>query len=202
LGKSGIFHRLRFASFRKGTHQAHQVIGVVFILTGNFGFAKSLGHVSTTIPCYGQDLQTGFARAARALFFRVLQRRRLHVLFQACRLESLKRAYVVHDPGSTYGCANAAEEALTAQGLTVTSGYIQDKPADADFYVEVVDRWQWDVTMFLASLDIRLVDNATGDVIAVGTFRQSSRFFHTFPDQRQTTFEVITSIYSKQPAPK
>lgn len=117
------------------------------------------------------------------------------------RLDSLKRAYVVHDPGSTYGCANAAEEALTAQGLTVTSGYIQDKPADTDFYVEVVDRWQWDVAMFLASLDIRFVDNATGDVIAIGTFRQST-FFHTFPDQRQKTLEVIASIYSKQPAPK
>jgi hypothetical protein len=116
-------------------------------------------------------------------------------------LESMKSAYVVHDPGSTYGCANAAEEALTARGLTVTSGFIKDKPADADFYVEVVDRWQWDVAMFLASLNIRFVDNHTGDLIAEGTFRQST-FFHTFPDQRQKTFEVIASIYNTQPAPK
>jgi hypothetical protein len=120
---------------------------------------------------------------------------------QHVRLESLKRAYVVHDPGSTYGCANAAQEALTARGLTVTSGYIQDKPADADFYVQVVDRWQWDLAMFLASLEIRFVDNATGDLIATGTFRQST-FFHTFPDQRQKTFEVIASIYSTEPAQK
>ena len=113
----------------------------------------------------------------------------------------MKRAYVVHDPGSTYGCANAAEEALTARGLQVTSGYIKDKPADADFYVEVIDRWQWDVAMFLASLDIRFVDNATGDLIATGNFRQST-FFHTFPDQKEKTFEVIASIYNTQPAPK
>jgi hypothetical protein len=113
----------------------------------------------------------------------------------------MKRAYVVHDPGSTYGCANAAEEALTARGLKVTSGYIQDKPADTDFYVEVVDRWQWDVAMFLASLEIRFVDNASGDLIATGNFRQST-FFHTFPDQRLKTFEVIDSIYGKQPTPK
>lgn len=117
------------------------------------------------------------------------------------RLDSMKRAYVVHDPGSTYGCANAAEEAFKARGLTVTSGYVQDKPADTDFYVEVVDRWQWDVAMYLASLDIRLVDNATGDLIANGTFRQST-FFHTFPDQREKTLEVIASIYSKQQPPK
>ena len=120
---------------------------------------------------------------------------------KAFRLASMKKAYVVHDPGSTYGCANAAEEALTKRGLTVTSGSIQDKPADADFYVEVIDRWQWDVAMFLASLDIRFVDNATGDLMAIGTFRQST-FFHTFPDQREKTFEVIDSIYNKQPAQK
>jgi hypothetical protein len=117
------------------------------------------------------------------------------------RLESMKSAYVVHDPGSTYGCANAAEEALKAKGLTVTSGYIKDKPANTDFYVEVVDRWKWDLAMYLASLDIRFVDNATGDLIAVGTFRQGT-FFHTFPDQRQKTFDVIASIYNSQPAPK
>jgi hypothetical protein len=117
------------------------------------------------------------------------------------RLESMKRAYVVHDPGSTYGCANAAAEALAERGLTVTSGFIKDKPAEADFYIEVIDRWQWDVAMFLASLEIRFVDNATDDVIAIGTFQQST-FFHTFPDTRKKTFEVIDSVYRSQPAPK
>ena len=43
----------------------------------------------------------------------------------------MKKAYVVHDPGSTYGCANAAAKALTERGLIVTSGYMQNKPADA-----------------------------------------------------------------------
>ena len=115
-------------------------------------------------------------------------------------LGTMKSAYIVHDPGSTLGCANAAQEALTTRGLTVTSGSIKDKPADADFYVEVVDRWEWDVAMYLISLDIRFVDNHTGDLIADGTFRQT-RFFHSFPDQRQTTLDVISSIYKTQPAP-
>jgi|KBSMisStandDraft_5_1062788.scaffolds.fasta_scaffold1204467_1 hypothetical protein len=116
-------------------------------------------------------------------------------------LESMKSAYIVHDPDSTLGCANAAQEALTTRGLTVTSGFIKDKPADVDFYVEVVDRWQWDVAMFLASLNIRFVDNHTGDLIAEGTFHQS-HFFHTFPDQRLKTIEVIDSIYNNKSAPK
>jgi uncharacterized protein YceK len=117
------------------------------------------------------------------------------------RLDSMKKAYVVHDPASTYGCANAAEEALRERGLIVTSGFIQNKPADADFYIEVIDRWSWDVAMFLAALEIRFVDNATGEMIASGTFRQGT-FFHTFPDTKQKTFEVIASVYKSQPASK
>src|SRR5438132_2719290 len=80
--------------------------------------------------------------------------------YKDVRLDSLKSAYVVHHPGSTLGCANAAQEALAARGLTVTSGHIHDKPKDVDFYVEVIDRWQWDGGMFLASLDIHFRDNA------------------------------------------
>jgi len=114
------------------------------------------------------------------------------------RLDSMKKAYVVHDPGSTYGCANAAQKALTERGLTVTAGYIQNKPADADFYIEVIDRWQWDVGMFLASLDIRFLDNVTGELIAVGKYHQTT-FFHTFPDAKQKTCDVNASVYNSQP---
>lgn len=116
-------------------------------------------------------------------------------------LNSLKKAYVVHDPGSTLGCAKAAEEALSARGVTVTAGAIQNKPKDADFYVEVVDHWKWDVAMFLLSLDIHFKDNATGDLIATGSFKQSE-FFHTFPNQQHKTLEVIDAIYGRQPVLK
>ena len=67
---------------------------------------------------------------------------------------------------------------MAARGLTVTSGHIHDKPKDVDFYVEVIDRWQRDVGMFLASLDIHFRDNATGDLIATGTPAGVSRLQH------------------------
>ena len=50
-------------------------MNVALILTRNFDFAKSLRH--------GQDHQAGFTRAARALFFRMLHRRRVEALFEA-----------------------------------------------------------------------------------------------------------------------
>ena len=108
---------------------------------------------------------------------------------------------MVREPKSTPGCEEAAREALMGRGLTVTYGVLQDKPKEVDFYVELVDRWQWDVAMFLASLDIEFKDNATGELIARGWFKQST-FFHTFPDQRKKTFEVIDAIYNAQPPPK
>ena len=110
------------------------------------------------------------------------------------QLESLKKAYVVRDPNSTHGCEEAAHEALTQRGVTVTYGFFQEKPKDVDFYVVVLDHWQWDVAMFLSSLDISFKDNATDDLIATGWFKQST-FFHTFPDQRMKTFEIIDAIY-------
>jgi hypothetical protein len=119
------------------------------------------------------------------------------------RLESLKTAYLVRDPDSTRGCEEATREALTQRGVVVTYGAFQAKPKDVDFYVEVVDRWRWDVTMFLVSLEIRFRENTTGELIATGWFKQGEgTFFHTFPDQRKTTFQVIDSIYNGQAAPK
>jgi hypothetical protein len=57
--------------------------------------------------------------------------------------------------------------------------------------------------MFLVSLDIRFRANATGDLIATGWFKQGQgTFFHTFPDQRMTTVEVINAIYKAPPTPK
>jgi len=112
-------------------------------------------------------------------------------------LASLKSAYIVHATGSTLGCANAAQEALAARGVAVSAGPPQDKPNDVDFFVEVIDRWQWDLAMYLLSLDILFRDNATGELIASGNFHQTG--FHNFPDQRKKTFEVIDCIYDRQP---
>jgi hypothetical protein len=114
-------------------------------------------------------------------------------------LASLKKAHVVREPNSTPGCELAAREALERRGLAVTYGVIQEKPKDADFYVELVDRWQWDVAMYLAALDIEFKDSATGEPIARGWFRQGT--FHTFPDQGKKTAEVIDAIYNA-PSPQ
>lgn len=113
-------------------------------------------------------------------------------------LDSLKKAHVVREPNSTQGCELAAREVLTQRGLAVSYGPLQEKPKDVDFYVELVDRWQWDVAMYLVALDIQFKDNATGELIAKGWFKQST-FFHTFPDQAKKTAEVVDAVYNAPP---
>jgi hypothetical protein len=109
------------------------------------------------------------------------------------RLESLKTAYVVRHAKSSRDIDTYIQEALAEHGVKASRGPMEAKPKDVGFYVEYVDRWQWDLTMYLWSLDIRFEDNATGELIASGSFRQ--RFPHSFPDPQKKVSEVIEQIY-------
>ena len=110
------------------------------------------------------------------------------------QLESLKTAYIVWAAGLDRTIESYAKEALETHGVKVSTGPRQEKPADVDFYVECEPHWWWDLVVYLTRLDIRLIDNKTGQVFAIGQFHNS--FFHTYPDPREKTIEVINSIYS------
>lgn len=113
--------------------------------------------------------------------------------FGDAQLATMKSAYVVRHPKSTRDIDGYIQEALAERGVRVSSGLIESKPKDVDFYVEYVDRWQWDLTMYLLSLDIRFKSNADGALIASGSFEQGT--FHGFPDPKKTTKQVIERIY-------
>jgi hypothetical protein len=109
-------------------------------------------------------------------------------------LASMKTAFVVI--GSDYNQAIGVNihEALAQHGVTASMGTTAEKPKDVAFYVEYEDHWQWDMAMYLSSLDIRFIDNQTGQVVGSGAFREGA--FHDFPDVKKKTFEVIESIYN------
>jgi hypothetical protein len=109
-------------------------------------------------------------------------------------LDSLKSAYIVWSPGIDRSIEHYAREGLEKHGVTVTTGPKQDKPASAAFWVECQPRWTWDLVMYLDALDIRFVENTSEQIIAIGSFKNS--FFHSFPDPRKKTIEVIDSMYA------
>ena len=113
-------------------------------------------------------------------------------------LAALKTAYVVSSGKNIYGGRSFAtyiQPALAEHGVTATFGSLENKPKEVDFYVTYVDRWQWDLAMYLSSLEITFFDNKTDRVIASGSFKNG--IFHTYPSPSEKVKEVISSIYLK-----
>jgi hypothetical protein len=108
-------------------------------------------------------------------------------------LDSLKTAYVVLVPDADRTVGMHIQEALAERGIEVTAGNAQDKPKDVGFYVTYMDHRQWDMGMYLDSLDIQFMDGTTGRLLASGSFRNS--LLHSFPNTRLKTFQVIDSMY-------
>lgn len=109
-------------------------------------------------------------------------------------LESLKTAYVVIRPDYDPKIGANIQEALSQRGVKAPAGPLQAKPQDVAFYVEYEDHWRWDLAMYLLSLDIRFIDNSSGQLLGSGAFRQGG--FHDFPNAKEKTFQVIDSIYN------
>jgi hypothetical protein len=108
-------------------------------------------------------------------------------------LDSLKSVYVVVAINGNPTMGNYIQTALAHHNLKVNIGALKDKPQDVAFYVNYKEHWNWDVTVYLESLDIEFVDNASGQIIVKGSFKNS--FLHTFPDPRTKTFEVVDSMF-------
>jgi len=100
--------------------------------------------------------------------------------------------YVVRDnPSNEVGLH--LESAFAGRGLKVSSGPMASKKKDADLYVEYVDRWNWDITMYMTSLDVTVRDNRNGQFVASGNFHQS--LAHSYPNTAQKSREVVDAIY-------
>ncbi|HTF87656.1 MAG TPA: hypothetical protein VK843_04545 [Planctomycetota bacterium] len=114
--------------------------------------------------------------------------------FGDIQLDSLKSSYVVRHAKSTRDIDLFIQESLVERGVVATAGPIENKPSDVDFYVEYVDRWSWDVSMFLSALTIQFKSTADGSLIATGSFEQGA--LHSFPDPKRTVRAVIEQMYA------
>jgi len=87
-----------------------------------------------------------------------------------------KRAYVVRHQKSTKDIDLYIQKALTGRGFIATSGPVEQMPSDVDIYLTYIDKWTWDLGMYLISLDIMVYDKKTGSLIKSATFKNS--LFH------------------------
>lgn len=111
-------------------------------------------------------------------------------------LSKVKTAYVVNQPKDQKGIDDLIKTNLEKRGYVVTKGPESTSPYSADVAVTYVDKWMWDITMYMIELTINLRDPKTGFPLAVGNSLHTSLTRKSPPEMVD---EVIENIFT---APK
>jgi hypothetical protein len=114
---------------------------------------------------------------------------------QPAVIKNARSAYVIKPGDSSRDIEVFLKDSLAKKGLRAQTGPNSGKPASADLYVTFVDRWHWDMAMYLRTLDVSVVDNRTGKEVATAMYRNSA--LHGYPDPRKTSEELVDLIYQK-----
>jgi hypothetical protein len=70
--------------------------------------------------------------------------------------------------------ASTIAKAMQARGLQVTAGTVAQRPAEAAYVVTYIDKWMWDMRMYLYDLRIDLRDARDQSILGYGQSMQSS----------------------------
>lgn len=110
----------------------------------------------------------------------------------ASKIAPQSHIHVVKHANSSRDIDVYLKQAFLRRGFVVTAGPREDMPASTDYYVEYVDRWTWDIVMYLVSLEVSLHEQASRHVVGNGIYRNS--FFHTFPNPERMADRVVGRI--------
>src|SRR5574341_2513174 len=80
----------------------------------------------------------------------------------------LKSFYVVHLPPDNRGINQLIREDLATRGFEATTGPESARPQAVDVVVTYEDRWMWDITMYMLSLNITFRHPETNTLLASG----------------------------------
>ncbi|MCX5877644.1 MAG: hypothetical protein NTY44_00835 [Deltaproteobacteria bacterium] len=83
-------------------------------------------------------------------------------------LSTIKTVYVQKVEGDGYNVYQVIAARLNAMGFKATSGASADPPEPVDAIVTYVDRWMWDLTMYMIRLNIQVRDGKTRSILASG----------------------------------
>lgn len=88
---------------------------------------------------------------------------------------------------------------LEKRGYAVTTGPEMLPPYKSDAVVTYVDKWMWDITMYMLELTITFRDSINNSTLAVGNSLHSSL---TRKSPEEMVDEVITNIFNAKAAPQ
>lgn len=105
-------------------------------------------------------------------------------------LSSLKTMYVkkIPDDDNTY---TLIADKLRSKGVSVTTG-TEAAPAGVDAVVTYIDKWMWDITMYMLELTITIRDPKSDFPMATGNSFHTSL---TRLSPKEMVNEVVDNIY-------
>lgn len=107
-------------------------------------------------------------------------------------LGKIKSFYIVQSPEDkeTYGLIKAN---LEKRGFTATIGPETKTPYTSDAVITYVDKWMWDITMYMLELTINFRDPTSSFPIATGNSLHASL---TRKSPEEMVDEVLTNIFN------
>ena len=107
-------------------------------------------------------------------------------------LSKFKTFYVVHQPKDTHSLHNLISNKLVKEGYSATAGpELPQSSYKVDSIVTYVDRWMWDITLYLLELTVTFRDTTNGFPLAVGNSYHTSL---TRLSPQEMVDEVLTNI--------
>jgi hypothetical protein len=106
-------------------------------------------------------------------------------------LSSLKTMYVKKIPADDGGTNELIADKLRSKGVTVTTG-VEPAPSNVDAVVTYIDKWMWDITMYMLELTITIRDPKTDFPLASGNSYHTSL---TRLSPKEMVNEVVDNIY-------
>lgn len=110
-------------------------------------------------------------------------------------LGKLKNFYIVQLPEDkqTHGLIRAN---LEKRGFTTITGPEMQPPYNSDAVVTYMDKWMWDITMYMMELTINIRNPTNNFPMAVGNSLHSSL---TRKSPEEMVDEVLTNIFNAKP---
>ena len=109
----------------------------------------------------------------------------------SANLAALKTMYVKKIPADDGGTNVLIADKLRTKGVTVTTG-VEPPPSDVDAVVTYIDKWMWDITMYMLELTITIRDPKTDFPLASGNSFHTSL---TRLSPKEMVNEVVDNIY-------
>jgi hypothetical protein len=107
-------------------------------------------------------------------------------------LRAIKTMHVVKIPEETSGISTLIADDLRRRGYSVTEG--TDKPNDVSAIVTYVDRWMWDITMYLLELTVTIREPKTDFPVATGNSLHGSL---TRMSPKEMVDEIMGNIFKE-----